>query len=72
MKKRSLVNVPINEIISTIKDKQLVTSVHVGIDGMYAVAIGRDIILLTRTEMKWFGIGLIIGSKHDIKEKKSQ
>ena len=67
---KHLTKLPTVSIIELIKVKGLVHSVHMGQDRMYAVAIGRDLILLTPAEMRWFGIGLLTGlNKNDIKEE---
>jgi hypothetical protein len=57
---KELTRLTVNSIIEELVKSNLIHSVHVGVDRMYAVAIDRDVILLTHNEMKWFGIGLLM------------
>lgn len=56
----------LDELISRVKENHLVTSVH-SKRGVYTVAIGRNLVLLSRSEIKWFFTGLLIGAnKYDL------
>jgi hypothetical protein len=62
---KPLVYKSIDHLIQRAKELSLIDSVRSNDNRAYTISIGRDIMVLTKLELKWF----LIGRLYDIKEE---